>query len=144
MREVDQVECVAGCGLRGDRFFEYKTDYKGQVTFFSWEVFNQLRRELNARDAQPAGLRRNVISEGIDLNLLIGEEFEVQGVRFRGVEECRPCYWMDQAIAPGAEAWLKGQGGLRCRILRSGWLHRDPLSAASNQPGLAEGSTARH
>src|SRR5256886_8618661 len=22
--------------------------------------------------------------------------------RFHGMEECRPCYWMDQAIAPGA------------------------------------------
>jgi MOSC domain-containing protein YiiM len=143
MREVDRVECIAGGGLRGDRFFNYKTNYKGQVTFFSWEVFNQLRYELNAPDAQPAGLRRNVISEGVDLNLLIGQDFEVQGMRFHGVEECRPCYWMDQAIAPGAEAWLKGRGGLRCRILSSGWLHRNDLSMESvTEAGVTRSSAA--
>ena len=49
-------------------------------------------------------------------------------MRFRGVEECRPCYWMDQAIAPGAEAWLKGKGGLRAKILSDGWLTRDALA----------------
>ena len=25
---------------------------------------------------------------------------------------------------PGAEAWLRGRGGLRCRILTDGWLRR--------------------
>ena len=50
------------------------------------------------------------------------DEFAVQGVRFLGVEECRPCYWMDQAVGTGAESWLKGQGGLRAKILSDGWL----------------------
>ena len=53
----------------------------------------------------------------------IGREFDLQGIRLFAVEECRPCYWMDTAIGPGAEAWLRGRGGLRCRILTSGWLH---------------------
>jgi MOSC domain-containing protein YiiM len=66
-----------------------------------------------------------VLTRGVDLNTLIGSEFEVQGVRFEGVRECSPCYWMDQAFAPGAEAWLKGRGGLRARILTAGWLKVD-------------------
>jgi len=70
----------------------------------------------------PGVTRRNVISVGVDLNSLIGEEFEVQGVRFAGVCECSPCYWMDLAIAPGAEMLLKGRGGLRARILSDGVL----------------------
>ncbi|MEZ5326446.1 MAG: hypothetical protein R3F19_15455 [Verrucomicrobiales bacterium] len=37
---LEQVECVAGKGLRGDRFYDYKDNYKGQVTFFSKEVFD--------------------------------------------------------------------------------------------------------
>jgi MOSC domain-containing protein YiiM len=44
----------------------------------------------------------------------------LQGVRFAGVEECRPCYWMDQAVGPGADAWLRGRGGLRARIVSDG------------------------
>jgi MOSC domain-containing protein YiiM len=90
---------VAGCGIRGDRFFEYKPDYKGQITFFAWETFEQLRRALGLPDAHPSGTRRNVITEGLDLNAHVGQEFEIQGVRFAGVEECRPCYWMNNAFA---------------------------------------------
>jgi len=72
-------------------------------------------------DGQSPGVaRRNVITAGIDLNRLIGEEFVLQGVRFAGVEECRPCYWMEQALGPGAEAALRGRGGLRARILTDG------------------------
>lgn len=120
---VDAVECVAGSGIRGDRFFNHKDDYKGQVTFFAAEVFAALCEHLKLQDRSPADLRRNVITEGIDLNTLIGEEFEVQGVRFLGTRECSPCYWMDQAYGPGTEAFLKGNGGLRAKVLTSGTLH---------------------
>jgi MOSC domain-containing protein YiiM len=60
----------------------------------------------------------------VDLNTLIGREFEIQGVRFYGTDECRPCYWMDRAIAPGAEDFLKGRGGLRAQILSDSTLRR--------------------
>lgn len=125
IKEVDSVECVTGQGLMGDRFFGFKNDYKGQITFFEWEVFEQLRKAHNKPDASPAHLRRNVIVEGVDLNALIGQQFVLQGVVFEGAEECRPCYWMDQAIGAGAEDWLRGRGGLRCRILTDGELRRD-------------------
>jgi MOSC domain-containing protein YiiM len=120
--EVDSIECVAGSGIRGDRFFDYKPDYKGQITFFSMEVFEALKKELNLPNAQPSATRRNVMVRGADLNDVIGREFELQGIRFLGVEESRPCYWMNSAIGPGAEEWLRGRGGLRCRILTSGLL----------------------
>jgi MOSC domain-containing protein YiiM len=122
IREVEQVECVAGEGLRGDRFFGYRPDYKGQITFFEWEVFEALRKELGLPGVGARALRRNVITEGVALARLIGEEFSVQGVSFLGVEECRPCYWMDHALGRGAETWMKGRGGLRARIVTSGFL----------------------
>jgi MOSC domain-containing protein YiiM len=68
--------------------------------------------------------RRNIVTCGLDLNSLIGQEFEIQGVRFAGVEESKPCYWMNQAFAEGAEEAMKGNGGLRARILTSGVLRR--------------------
>ncbi len=122
--EVNQAECVAGRGIRGDRFFDFKKDYKGQITFFALEVFDALRRELNLPQVQAAAIRRNVIIAGADLNLLVGAEFDIQGVRFSGVEECKPCHWMNSALGPGAEDWLHGRGGLRARILTDGILHR--------------------
>ncbi|HPA17263.1 MAG TPA: molybdenum cofactor biosysynthesis protein [Verrucomicrobiae bacterium] len=123
--EVERLECVAGRGIVGDRFFDYKPDYKGQITFFSWEVLLAAWETLGVGRRDPSAPRRNVIIEGVDLNALIGQEFDLQGVRFAGIEESRPCYWMDQAIGPGAEAFLRGRGGLRAKILTSGSLCRE-------------------
>lgn len=120
--EVANIECVAGHGIRGDRFFDYREDYKGQITFFSADVFEELCQALQLQQCSPVLVRRNVITRHVDLNQLIGQDFEVQGVRFHGTEECRPCYWMNRAIAPDAEKFLKGRGGLRARILSDGQL----------------------
>ena len=117
MSEMDAIECVAGRGVRGDRYFDFKHDYKGQITFFSLEVFGELCRAMRLHDCSPALARRNVITRDVDLNKLIGMEFDIQGVRFFGTEECRPCYWMDRAFAAGAHEFLKGRGGLRAKIL---------------------------
>lgn len=129
MLDIDRVECVAGHGLRGDRFFDHRPDFKGQVTLFSAEVFLALCAARSAPELRPSALRRNLIVEQADLNALVGQEFLLQGIRLFGAEQCRPCHWMDLAIGPGAEAWLQGRGGLRCRILTDGWLQREASSA---------------
>jgi MOSC domain-containing protein YiiM len=135
MIEVPVVECVAGSGIRGDRYFDFKDDYKGQITFFSLEVFEQLCTALDLHDCSPAAARRNVIERGVDLNELIGKEFEIQGVCLYGTQESAPCYWMDQAFAPGAKEFLKGRGGLRAKILRGGELHSNSLVIPSEVEG---------
>ncbi len=120
--EVPRIECVAGRGIQGDRFFNYRDNYKGQITFFSLEVFEKLAGNFGLTNKSPGVLRRNVIVSGIDLTELIGEEFAIQGICLRGTGECKPCYWMDQAFAPGTEDFLKGNGGLRAEILTDGAL----------------------
>lgn len=128
MLETDSIECLAGRGIQGDRFLDYKPDYKGQITFFSWENLREMWDSLAipsaARDA--SATRRNIITEGADLDEWIGQEFTLQGIRFLGTEECKPCYWMNGAIHPEAEAWMKGRGGLRAKILTDGILRRTP------------------
>ncbi len=130
MQEHEEIQCLAGRGILGDRFLDFRSNYKGQITFFSAEVFRSLSTALQTHHHPPAVLRRNVVTEGIDLNTLINLEFTIQGILFKGSAECSPCYWMDRAFAPGAEQFLQGRGGLRARILTSGTLRRDP-------PGLA-------
>jgi len=128
MIEVGEVQCVAGRGIKGDRFFDFKPDYKGQITFFSWENLQRLWDDLgiDAGQRDPSATRRNVLTGNVDLSDWIGREFEIQGIRFYGTEECRPCYWMNGAIHPGAEAWMKGRGGLRAKILTDGALRVGP------------------
>jgi len=144
MIEVPMIDCMAGRGIRSDRYFGFKNDYKGQITFFSLDVFDELCRALRIQECSPALARRNVITGGADLNSLIGEEFEVQGVRFFGTEECRPCYWMDRAFAPGAHEFLQGRGGLRARILTDGALcSTAPLVIPSEARNLAQADGSR-
>lgn len=123
--ERREVRCVAGRGIEGDRFFDFKPDYKGQITFFEGEVYDQLCAEFGVWERPPSVFRRNVITRGVRLPSLIGVEFEVQGVRFLGTGECSPCEWMNLAFAPGAEERLKGFGGLRAKILSDGVLCRN-------------------
>jgi MOSC domain-containing protein YiiM len=121
--EKDRIECVVGKGLLGDRYFDHAEDYKGQITFFSTEIFERLCAHFGIRE-KPAGvLRRNVVVSGVDLLSLIGCEFEIQGVKFRGTQHCAPCEWMDVAFAPGAKEFLKENAGLRAKILTDGELH---------------------
>lgn len=123
--EVKEIECVAGKGLFGDRFFGFKENYKGQVTFFASEVFEEVCQHLGVIGKHPGVTRRNVITRGVDLNALVGKNFVVQGIEFEGTAECSPCHWMNYAIAPGAEASLHSRGGLRARILTDGVLRVD-------------------
>ena len=126
MLEVTAAKCVAGKGIIGDRFFDYKPDYKGQITFFSHEVYEDLCLTFNLLNIPPSIFRRNVIVKDIDLNELIGSEFEIQGIRFLGTVEATPCYWMNGAVAEGAEEAMKGRGGLRAKIRTSGTLRPEP------------------
>ena len=120
--EVPEIRCLAGRGIEGDRYLDHKSDYKGQITFFAWEVYDLLCSKLQVRDRSPGVFRRNVITRGVDLNLLIERKFEIQGVEFLGTGECSPCYWMNRAFHPRAEELLQNQGGLRARILTDGAL----------------------
>jgi MOSC domain-containing protein YiiM len=136
--EVAQIECVAGRGIRGDRFYDYRDDYKGQITFFSLEVFERLAAHFGLVNKSAGAVRRNVIVSGVDLNELIGEEFSIQGVRLRGTAHCKPCYWLDQAVVPGTEKFLEGNGGLRAQILSDGVITVGDAQLVLAEPRLLE------
>lgn len=124
----ESIELVAGRGIPGDRFFDWKESYKGQLTFIDQEVIDDIRRHAENPELPLSAFRRNVVISGVDLNSLIGKIFTLDGIRLEGTEECRPCYWMDEACGkPGTEDIMKGRGGLRCRILDSGNLKLGPV-----------------
>lgn len=120
--DQDAIELVAGRGVKNDRFFDYKEDYKGQVTLFDHSVYERVMSEFELPDLLPSAFRRNIVLKGIYLNDLIGNEFSLGGIKLSGSEEAKPCYWMDEACAPGVEKFLRGFGGLRCRIKKGGTL----------------------
>ena len=118
----EKVECITGKGIRGDRYFGFKDNYKAQVTFFDEAVHESVQTQFSSNHT-PDVYRRNILMRGLDLNGLIGRSFKLGEVEFEGVQECTPCYWMDETVAPGTEKFLMGQGGLRTRVLSDGNLH---------------------
>jgi MOSC domain-containing protein YiiM len=130
------VKCRAGWGLEGDRFFGYRPDYNGQVTFFAWETYLAVKEQLAVPSLRADAFRRNVIVEGLHLNDLAGVRFTLGDVDFEGIGEAKPCYWMNSAVGAGAEAWLRGRGGLRAKILSDGELRRGTAEFSAH--GLLE------
>ena len=136
MQARETVTCDCGRGLVGDRYHAREAGHRKQITFFDLEVHRQLCRQFpQSNPIRPDVYRRNVVLEGIDLNRLIGGRFRIGRVLFEGVEECRPCYWMDAAVGPGAEAFLKGRGGLRAKILQGGVLQKGGQDLVIESPG---------
>ena len=124
IQSLSTVECVAGMGLLGDRYFGCKPDYKGQVTFLDAGTVQAVRERFSQPDLSSSVFRRNLIVQGVDLAAWVGKRFRFQGIDFEASEECKPCYWMDAAVAPGVEEFLASsfRGGLRARILSDGIL----------------------
>ncbi|TLD71843.1 molybdenum cofactor biosysynthesis protein [Phragmitibacter flavus] len=127
IQEVSEIECVRDKGLKGDRYFGYRPNFKGQVTFFDMAVVDEVRESFKLKRLPASVFRRNVIVEGMDLRACLGNRFFLQGIEFEGSQECKPCHWMDRAIAPGVQDYLAKQfrGGLRAKVLSTGNLHRN-------------------
>lgn len=125
--DVPEVDCVAGKGLVGDRYFGYRADYKGQVTFFEEEVVEEIRDIFKVPKLPSSVFRRNLIVSGVRLKDWLGKRFVFQGIEFEGCQECRPCHWMSRVVEEGTEAYMKAnfRGGLRAKVITSGVLRVD-------------------
>ena len=65
--------------------------------------------------------RRNLVTEGVQLNNLVGETFYVGEIRLRGHELCEPCrYLQDRLKVTDLVKRLTHKGGLCCEVLTGG------------------------
>lgn len=127
IHEILEVQCLAGKGLEGDRYSTGRAGRLGQVTFFEAEVVESIRERFSLAELSATVFRRNLIVRGVRLRALLGRRFAFGGVEFEGTQECKPCVWMDRAVADGAQAFMREafRGGLRARVLTDGVLRVD-------------------
>lgn len=127
MISVGEVEAVPGKGLAGDRYFQQagtfsKPQPDREVTFIEIEAIEALKDETGV--ALPEGdARRNIVTRGVPLNHLVGQEFAVGGVRVRGLKLCEPCAHLARLTESGVLPGLVHRGGLRAEILNQGMIH---------------------
>ena len=120
MESVNSIQVIAGEGIIKDRHLKKKNDKKNQITLIEIEnikYYNQV-----AETSIPSiDFRRNIITEGIKLNELLGKRFLIGEVKLKAHDLCRPCKYLQERLKQKnfiKELLLKG--GIRCEILNSG------------------------
>lgn len=136
--DAERAEVVAGKGIVGDRFFGKAAHMDAAVTLFAVESLEAIAAELGAGPFDPLLTRRNVVLRGAQLVPLLGQDFLVESggsaVALHAGRHAQPCAWMNEMLAPGTHAAMRGRGGVRCRALSGGILHRGPAVLVSPVP----------
>jgi len=124
MEAREEVAAVAGSGLVGDRYAASEGTFSGregggrEVTLIAREGIEAANRE--GVTIEPHETRRNLVTEGIDLDELIGRTFAVGEAILVGVRDCPPCAYLEKVTRPGVRVALDNRGGLRADIVRDG------------------------
>jgi MOSC domain-containing protein YiiM len=126
MQAVQQAELVSGQGIAGDRYFAGRGKFSPPVQDESHQVtlveIEQIER-FNSANGMTFGagdLRRNLVTEGIGLNELVGSEFTVGDVVLKGLKLCEPCAYLASLTHPLVLRGLVHCAGLRAAIVRGG------------------------
>ena len=127
MLEVKSVDAVKGKGLLYDRKFRDNNDKKSQITLIQIENINFFNK-LSHSSIKPVSFRRNIITEGVELNNLLNKEFTLGNVKLKAHDLCRPCKYLQELLEQKnfvKEMMLKA--GLRCEILTSGKISKGDI-----------------
>lgn len=127
MQRINQAVLTAGKGIDGDRYasgtgtFSKKLQNKpdAEVTLIEKEQVDY----FNAQFDQTAGygeFRRNIITQGVDLNALVGKRIRIGDVELLGIRLCEPCATLASAFNPLVLPHMIGRSGLRAQILQGG------------------------
>ena len=125
MVPLGSVRAVAGKGLEGDRYANGVGTFSGQVgsgrevTLIEVEAITSLAREYDV-EIDAADSRRNLVTQDLPLNHLVGREFKVGDVILRGSRLCEPCGHLETLTRPGVRRGLVHRGGLRAEVVDGG------------------------
>jgi len=120
IQNVNKVEALKGKGLQNDRKFSENNQKERQITLIEIENINYFNN-ISKTNIPPLDFRRNIITENIRLNDLVGKEFFVGNVKLKAHDLCRPCKYLQNKLKQNnfIKEFLH-TGGLRCEILTSG------------------------
>ena len=121
--KVNNVEAIKGKGLVNERHFKENNEKRCQITLIEIENINHYNR-ITGTMIPAINFLRNIITEGIQLNELVGKEFFIGAVKVKAHDLCRPCKYLQESLhQKNIIKELLLTGGLRCEILSSGRIY---------------------
>ena len=117
---LNDVEAIKGKGLVNESHFKENNDKRCQITLIEIENINHYNK-ITGTTIPAINFLRNIITEGIRLNVLVGKDFFIGDVKVKGNDLCRPCKYLQESLQQkNVVKELLRTGGLRCEILTSG------------------------
>ena len=117
---VNEVEAIKGKGLINERHFKENNEKRCQITLIEIENINHYNK-LTGVTIPAINFLRNIVTEGIKLNELVGKEFLIGSVKVKAHDLCRPCKYLQESLQQkNVVKEFLYTGGLRCEILSSG------------------------
>lgn len=129
--EIDSANLVAGRGIEGDRYYNetgtFSEKLKGkphvELTLIQKEAIDAFNEEFDL-SLTYSDFRRNIVTTGVSLNDLVGEEFKIGDVSLKGIKLCEPCNYLAERLNPLILPHMLGRSGLRAQILTGGTIHK--------------------
>ena len=108
-----------GRGIKGDH---YDTRQNGarQVTLIAIEDIAAIASFLGKEGIGPELLRRNFVTQGINLVALKSRRFRIGPTLLEWSGECAPCSRMETNLGPGGYNAVRGHGGITARVIEGG------------------------
>ena len=117
---LNAVEAIKGKGLVNERHFKENNEKRCQITLIEIENINYYNK-ITGTTIPAINFLRNIVTEGIQLNVLVGKEFFIGAVKVKAHDLCRPCKYLQESLhQKNTVKDLLHTGGLRCEILSSG------------------------
>jgi len=130
---VVEIQAVAGRGLDGDRYADGQgtfSDVPGNgrhLTMIEQEAVAAFNAEYG-QSLRPEQLGRNLVTEGLRLNDLVGQQVRIGGAVVAVQRLCEPCTTLQRRLGEDTLRGFVHRGGVRTDVLESGVIRvGDPI-----------------
>ena len=130
MKELKEATLVEGKGIIGDRYYNQTGKYSSipdirEITIIENEVLNALKEnqpplQKDKIILKPNEHRRNLTSQGVPLNYLVGKKFKVGEVILLGGRLNFPCKYLANLLKKPLLLPLYNRSGINCKVIKGG------------------------
>ena len=121
---LNEAALIPGRGIEGDRYYNgtgtfselLKNNSSSELTLIEKEEIDTFNKEQNI-NINYSNFRRNIITEGIRLNSLVGKIFTIGNATLKGIRLCEPCAHLAETVNKLVIPHLIKRGGLRAQII---------------------------